>query len=145
MPVLAPLRGAWCGGRIVFRWLHHRLPSPVPPGLRRSAGTFLVRFSSAEISSNFWVKIRSSHRTPNIPQFSKNLLFALTSEHGWGHDSTTPFNHLSQPGSISPSGTKRSAAELMQYRKPVGGGPSGKTCPKWASPVFERTSTRRIA
>ncbi len=30
----------------------------------------------------------------------------------------------------------------MQYRSPVGGGPSGKTCPRWASHDAHRTSVR---
>lgn len=30
----------------------------------------------------------------------------------------------------------------MQYLLPVGGGPSSKTCPRWASQTAQRTSTR---
>ncbi len=33
-------------------------------------------------------------------------------------------------------------AEFMQYRKPVGGGPSSKTWPRWASQRAHSTSTR---
>ena len=33
-------------------------------------------------------------------------------------------------------------SELMQNLKPVGGGPSGKTCPRCASHVLHMTSTR---
>ena len=36
----------------------------------------------------------------------------------------------------------RSAAEFMQYRSPVGGGPSSKTWPRWESPWAERISVR---
>ena len=32
-------------------------------------------------------------------------------------------------GSGSPYGVNSSEMELIQYRSPVGGGPSGKTCP----------------
>ena len=38
--------------------------------------------------------------------------------------------------------TKDSAAEFMQYRRPVGLGPSSKTWPKWASQRLQVTSTR---
>ena len=38
------------------------------------------------------------------------------------------------------SGTKLNEAELIQYRWCKGGGPSGKTCPKWAPQVPHRTS-----
>jgi len=37
-----------------------------------------------------------------------------------------------------------SEAELMQYRWPVGWGPSLKRCPRWASLPFDRTSMRTI-
>ena len=40
------------------------------------------------------------------------------------------------------SGINRSAAEFMQYRKPVGSGPSVKTCPKCASQSAHFTSVR---
>lgn len=55
-------------------------------------------------------------------------------------------NHCHSPGSISsggasPTGTKTNDAELMQYRCPVGPGPSSKTCPRWAP---ERESTTSI-
>ena len=33
-------------------------------------------------------------------------------------------------------------AELTQKRSPLGSGPSGNTCPKWASQVLHKTSTR---
>src|SRR6266478_8192160 len=36
------------------------------------------------------------------------------------------------------------ALELMQYRIPVGCGPSSKTCPRWASHRLHFTSVRRI-
>src|SRR6516162_8440489 len=36
------------------------------------------------------------------------------------------------------------AAEFMQYRSPVGGGPSSKTCPRCASHRAHRTSVRSI-
>lgn len=39
-------------------------------------------------------------------------------------------------------GTKRKAAEFMQYRSPEGGGPSVKTCPRCESPWRLRTSVR---
>src|SRR5262245_25605664 len=42
------------------------------------------------------------------------------------------------------TGMNRSAAELMQYRTPVGAGPSGKRWPRCESPSLERTSTRRM-
>jgi hypothetical protein len=35
-------------------------------------------------------------------------------------------------------------SELIQYRNPLGSGPSGNTWPKWASQVLQRTSTRTI-
>src|ERR1043166_10341373 len=39
--------------------------------------------------------------------------------------------------------TKRSEAELMQYRSPPRSrGPSSKTCPRWLSPNLDRTSVR---
>lgn len=37
-----------------------------------------------------------------------------------------------------------SAAELMQYRCPVGCGPSGKTWPRWALQLAQMTSSRLI-
>src|SRR5215469_7069268 len=36
------------------------------------------------------------------------------------------------------------ATELMQYRSPVGWGPSPKTCPRWASQREHVTSTRGV-
>src|SRR5215211_7922216 len=42
------------------------------------------------------------------------------------------------------SGSKRSAAELMQKRWPVGAGPSSKTCPWWAPQTAQWTSVRRM-
>src|SRR5215212_3819062 len=42
------------------------------------------------------------------------------------------------------TGTNRSDAEFMQYRRPVGCGPSSKTCPRWESACLERTSVRDI-
>ena len=33
-----------------------------------------------------------------------------------------------------------SATAFMQYRRPLGSGPSGKTCPKWASHVLQTVS-----
>ena len=41
-------------------------------------------------------------------------------------------------------GTRWRAAELMQYRSPVGFGPSLKTCPRWASHRAQMTSVRRM-
>src|SRR5690606_17931170 len=35
-------------------------------------------------------------------------------------------------------------AELMQYRWPVGGGPSGNTWPRWAPQLAQRTSVRTM-
>src|SRR5439155_21396690 len=35
-------------------------------------------------------------------------------------------------------------AELIQYRRPVGAGPSSNTCPRWASQALHSTSVRRI-
>src|SRR5262245_14279127 len=40
--------------------------------------------------------------------------------------------------------TKCKATEFMQYRKPVGCGPSGKTWPRWASQRAQATAMRRI-
>ena len=40
--------------------------------------------------------------------------------------------------------TNFSAAELMQYRKPDGFGPSSNTCPKCAPQRAQRTSVRSI-
>ncbi len=45
---------------------------------------------------------------------------------------------------MSVFGMNRSDAELMQYLKPVGGGPSGKRCPRWESPNLLRTSVRTM-
>src|SRR5690242_20464584 len=39
---------------------------------------------------------------------------------------------------------KSSATEFMQYRSPVGRGPSSNTCPRWASHLAQRTSVRSI-
>jgi len=41
-------------------------------------------------------------------------------------------------------GSKFKDAELMQYRSPVGLGPSSNTCPKCASQLAQRTSVRII-
>lgn len=41
-----------------------------------------------------------------------------------------------------PSALKERATPFMQKRCPVGRGPSGKTWPRWASQVAQRTSTR---
>ncbi len=38
--------------------------------------------------------------------------------------------------------TNASEAEFMQYRWCVGGGPSSKTCPRWAPHRAQRTSVR---
>src|SRR5262245_13892244 len=43
----------------------------------------------------------------------------------------------------SPFGVNSSEMELMQYRSPVGGGPSGKTCP-WCAPQRAQTISVRI-
>lgn len=42
------------------------------------------------------------------------------------------------------AGRKSSAAEFMQYRSPVGAGPSSNTCPRCASHLAQRTSARTI-
>src|SRR5882762_2152220 len=42
------------------------------------------------------------------------------------------------------SSSSSSATELMQYRSPVGCGPSSKMCPRWASHLLHFTSVRRI-
>src|ERR1019366_5476827 len=39
-------------------------------------------------------------------------------------------------------GSRSMEAELMQYRRPVGLGPSSKTWPRWASHLEQRTSVR---
>jgi hypothetical protein len=55
------------------------------------------------------------------------------------------FRDSSQPNGLSYfSFSNSSAAELMQYLRPVGLGPSGKTCPRWAPQAAQVTSTRRI-
>src|SRR5439155_23702967 len=41
------------------------------------------------------------------------------------------------------SSSRFSAAELMQYRRPVGRGPSGNTCPRWP-PQFEHMTSVRV-
>ena len=46
------------------------------------------------------------------------------------------------PSYFSSAGTCFSEAELMQKRRPVGRGPSSKTCPRWASHFAQRTSVR---
>ena len=45
---------------------------------------------------------------------------------------------------MSARGMKRREAELMQYRRPVGGGPSGKTWPRCEPANRLRTSTRTM-
>src|SRR3954466_3309644 len=40
--------------------------------------------------------------------------------------------------------SKSSEQELMQYRSPVGPGPSGNTCPRWPPQLAHMTSMRRI-
>src|SRR5579859_2234281 len=42
------------------------------------------------------------------------------------------------------AGRRSSAAEFMQYRNPVGAGPSSNTCPRCASHLAQRTSVRTI-
>lgn len=42
------------------------------------------------------------------------------------------------------SASSASEAEFMQKRRPVGAGPSGKTCPKCASQLAHSTSMRRM-
>ena len=44
----------------------------------------------------------------------------------------------------SDSGSRSSEIEFMQYRSPVGCGPSGNTCPKWPPHRAHVTSTRLI-
>jgi hypothetical protein len=39
---------------------------------------------------------------------------------------------------------KKRASEFRQYRRPVGGGPSSKTCPRWASHLAQLISVRTI-
>ena len=46
--------------------------------------------------------------------------------------------------SSSSTGMKRSAAELMQYRRPVGAGPSSNTCPRCDPLLFAMTSVRAM-
>src|SRR2546423_11318366 len=41
------------------------------------------------------------------------------------------------------SSSRFNAAELMQYRRPVGCGPSGNTCPRWP-PQFEHMTSVRV-
>jgi len=41
-------------------------------------------------------------------------------------------------------GERLSAAELMQWRWPVGSGPSSKTWPRWALQRLQSTSVRRM-
>ena len=42
------------------------------------------------------------------------------------------------------SGFNSSDAEFMQYRKPVGAGPSSNTCPRCASQRAQRASVRTM-
>jgi hypothetical protein len=42
------------------------------------------------------------------------------------------------------SGSNAKQIELMQYRSPVGLGPSGNTWPRWAPQLLQTTSVRRI-
>lgn len=42
------------------------------------------------------------------------------------------------------SGTNSSTMEFMQYRLPVGGGPSSNRCPKWLPQRPHCTSTRSM-
>ena len=42
----------------------------------------------------------------------------------------------------SPAGTNLRDAEFRQYLRPVGAGPSGKTCPRWPSQRRQRISVR---
>ena len=47
--------------------------------------------------------------------------------------------------SYSLRGMKRSEAEFMQYRRPVGFGPSSKTWPRWAPSTVQWTSSRTMS
>src|SRR5262249_21842930 len=49
------------------------------------------------------------------------------------------------PEPVAVAGTNFSESELMQNRRPVGGGPSGKTWPRWAPQSRHMTSTRGSA
>src|SRR5471032_2197855 len=46
------------------------------------------------------------------------------------------------PDQAPASRSSRSDAEFMQYRKPVGRGPSGNTWPRWAPQFRHRASVR---
>src|SRR5262245_27229412 len=59
------------------------------------------------------------------------------------HTSPSGAPRPSLSGSGSPFGVNSSEMELMQYRSPVGGGPSGKTCP-WCAPQRAQTISVRI-
>ena len=47
-------------------------------------------------------------------------------------------------GSSDFKGLKSKEIELMQYRNPVGAGPSGNTCPRWLPQLLHITSVRSI-
>ncbi len=64
--------------------------------------------------------------------------FAAGADLPWNSGRYSPYPSAS---SFS-TGMNRRDAELMQYRTPVGAGPSSNTWPRCESPAFERTSVR---
>ena len=59
-------------------------------------------------------------------------------------DRITKFYGFEDVGAFPPAGTKINAAELIQYRLPVGLGPSSKTCPRCEPLLLSTTAHRTI-
>ena len=81
-----------------------------------------------------------SRRTPT----SSGTTASATRSSNRAPTESAPASTAADPGPAQASGSKSSAAELMQYRLPVGSGPSSKTCPRWPSHRAQTTSVRRI-
>ena len=62
------------------------------------------------------------------------------------HDAGSPSGapRLSRSGNASPSPVKSIDTELRQWRCPVGGGPSGKTWPRWLPQRAQTSSSRTM-
>src|ERR1035437_7412306 len=115
-----------------------RLPRPwLPLPAHKLAG----RFSDKEQGARSRVPLLFSVNYP-----------LLTNRTGKG----TAFSHAAQvrsrPRALAPedrfyffsAARKSNAAEFMQYRSPVGAGPSSNTCPRCASHFAQRTSVRAM-
>ena len=101
-------------------------------------GTFNYRefFPSSKNAAKF------DEVAPDIPLSASAQAVARIADQAATLPSGSP--RPSRSGNGSPLRVKLSETELRQWRSPVGGGPSGNTCPRWLPQRAQTISSRII-